>query len=96
MSMLQAQCDELRAMAVSVGFAMPQAATLMMEAADTIDCLDAENAKLRELLGIVVHCCNEVDGCDTCGLDGDPYEVASHWFACDALRDRLREVGVRA
>ena len=36
MSMLQAQCDELRAMAESVGLAMPQAATLMMEAADTI------------------------------------------------------------
>lgn len=36
MSMLSAQCDELRAMAESVGMAMPQAATLMMEAADTI------------------------------------------------------------
>ena len=36
MSMLSAQCDELRAMAESVGLAMPQAATLMMEAAGTI------------------------------------------------------------
>lgn len=34
--MLSAQCDELRVMAESVGLAMPQAATLMMEAADTI------------------------------------------------------------
>jgi len=34
--MLSAQCDELRAMAEGVGLAMPQAATLMMEAADTI------------------------------------------------------------
>ena len=34
--MLSAQCDELRAMAESVGLAMPQAATLMMDAADTI------------------------------------------------------------
>lgn len=34
--MLSAQCDELRAMAESVGLEMPQAATLMMEAADTI------------------------------------------------------------
>lgn len=40
MSMLSAQCDELRSMAESVGLAMPQAATLMMEAADTIDSLD--------------------------------------------------------
>ena len=36
MSMLSAQVDELRTMAESVGLAMPQAATLMMEAADTI------------------------------------------------------------
>ena len=36
MSMLSAQCDELRSMAESVGLAMPQAATLMMESADTI------------------------------------------------------------
>ena len=36
MSMLSAQCDELRAMAESVGLAIPQAATLMMGAADTI------------------------------------------------------------
>lgn len=49
MSMLSAQCDELRSMAESVGLAMPQAATLMMGAADAIDRLDAENAKLREL-----------------------------------------------
>lgn len=48
MSKLSAQCDELRSMAESVGLAMPQAATLMMEAADTIDRLDAENARLRE------------------------------------------------
>ena len=36
MSMLSAQCDELRAMAESVGLEVPQAATLMMDAADTI------------------------------------------------------------
>lgn len=55
MSMLSAQCDELRAMAESVGLAMPQAATLMMEAADTIlslrdraQELQSENSKLRE------------------------------------------------
>lgn len=57
MSMLSAQCDELRSMAESVGLAMPQAATLMLEAADTIwelrDDLqraNAENAKLRSEL----------------------------------------------
>ena len=50
MSMISAQCDELRQMAESVGLEVPQAATLMMEAADAIDRLDAENAKLREEL----------------------------------------------
>ena len=62
MSMISAQCDELRVMAESVGLEVPQAATLMMEAADTITelrgalqvasvdyrHLEAENAKLRE------------------------------------------------
>lgn len=51
MSMLQAQCDELRAMAESVGLAMPQAATLMMEAADTIwelRCKLADMVDMRE------------------------------------------------
>ena len=42
--------DELRAMAESGGLEIPKAATLMMDAADTIDRLDAENAKLREEL----------------------------------------------
>jgi len=50
MSMISAQCAELRAMAESVGLEVPQAATLMMGAADTIDALGAENAKLRSEL----------------------------------------------
>jgi len=48
MSMISAQCAELRAMAESVGLAMPQAATLMMGAADTIEGLEDENTRLRE------------------------------------------------
>lgn len=55
--MLSAQCDKLRSMAVSVGLAMPQAATMMMGAADTItelrdmvQDLQSENSKLRELV----------------------------------------------
>ena len=64
MNMLSAQCDKLRSMAKSVELSMPQAATLMMEAADTITelrgalqvasvdyrHLQDENAKLREEL----------------------------------------------
>jgi len=48
--MISAKCDELRAMAESVGLAMPQAATLMMGAADIIEGLEAENARLREVV----------------------------------------------
>lgn len=47
---------ELRSMAASVGLAVPQAATLMMGAADTIDRLDADNAKLRELVDGLTWC----------------------------------------
>lgn len=36
MSKTTPQCDELRTMAEGIGLAMPQAATLMMESADTI------------------------------------------------------------
>jgi len=45
--------EELRAMAENVGLAMPQAATLMMGAADAIDRLDAKNASLRSELEYV-------------------------------------------
>ena len=52
MSMISAQCDKLRAMAESVGLAMPQAATLMMKAADTIwelrDDLQRANDAVRD------------------------------------------------
>ena len=55
MSILSAQCDELRAMAESVGLEVPLATTLMMEAADAIDRLDAENAELRDELDSAKH-----------------------------------------
>lgn len=53
---------ELRAMAASVGLAVPQAATLMMGAADAIDRLDADNAKLRKLVDGLTWCCENF-GC---------------------------------
>ena len=88
MSMLSAQCDELRSMAESVGLAMPQAATLMMKAADTIwelrgtlqvalvdyRHLQDENAKQRELLQELYD-----DQCDDC----------DRW----KYHDRMRELG---
>ena len=92
MSMLSAQCDELWAMAESVGLAMPQAATLMMGAADTIwelrDSVHRERAeadRLRELVRIAVKHCDS-GTCDGCPIMGDdescPYS------------DMARELGV--
>lgn len=50
--MISAQRDELRVMAESIGLAMPQAATLMMDAADTIwelrDDLQRANDAVRD------------------------------------------------
>ena len=92
MSMLSAQCDELRAMAESVGLAMPQAATLMMEAADTIWELRgsvhserSEADRLRELVRIAVKYCDSgtCDGCPImCEDESCPYS------------DMARELGV--
>lgn len=48
--------EELRAMAESLGLAIPQAATLMMNAADAIDHLGGENTELRELVSALEDC----------------------------------------
>lgn len=75
MSMLSAQCDELRAMAASVGLEVPQAATLMMDAADTIWELrgsvhreQAEANRLRELFDITYgyYVSGTLTPCDLC------------------------------
>lgn len=81
--MLSAQCDELRAIAESVGLEVPQAATLMMGAADAIDRLDAENAKLRELVRHLRECTRH-NVCAACKYAGG---------VCDFDYD-LRELGI--
>lgn len=59
------------------------------------DQLADENARLFELAQILVHCMGEVDNCDTCRINDNPCEVSvDGWFACDSLRDLLRECGV--
>lgn len=102
MSMLSAQCDELRAMAASVGLEVPQAATLMMEAADTIwelrDDLqraNAENAKLRELAVLnwewAHSCCGNNCKMQTndCG-----YQIDRECNYEREIWDRMRELGI--
>ena len=94
MSMLSAQCDELRALAESVGLAMPQAATLMMGAADAIDGLESENAKLRELSSIMLKCIiaekNKIIICWECPMHKQFDELRS--YCC--LKHEAKELGV--
>ena len=91
MSMLQAQVDELRSMAESVGLAVPQAATLMMEAADTILELRGsvhrergEADRLRELVRAAWRCIHTGASCSDCRL------VAG---GC-TLQTAMRELGI--
>lgn len=56
--------------------------------------LEAENAKLRNAVSILVHCMSDVDGCDSCPINGNPYDVQSKWSACDALREMLLGFGI--
>ena len=84
MSMISAQCDELRQMAESVGLEVPQAATLMMEAADAIDRLDAENAKLRELVEDMLDCIDIQIAFE---------RVPARWMQ-DEFAGRARELGI--
>lgn len=71
----------LRYTAERYGLAAPKAATLMMEAADTITELRKENEKLRELMRIM-H--GELVSCEDNG-----YVCGGHKFD-----DRVRELGV--
>lgn len=88
---LRKRMHELRSIAVSVGMEMPQAATLMMCAADAIDRLDEENAELRELCADLYLCS---DPCNDC----PHYNGSSSGFYCDFgigwKARRMRELGI--
>ncbi len=107
MSTLSAQCDELRAMAESVGLAMPQSATLMMEAADTIWELRgsvhrerAEAAKLRELVRDMFDCISHANEQDWFYFERDESgcgmscTVNGEGCGLCVLADRMRELGI--
>ena len=92
--MISAQCNELRAMAMSVEMEIPQAATLMMGAADTIDRLDAENAKLRELVHELWEGYNDPP-CEDCPLKDKLACADCPICAREAeVIDRMRELGI--
>lgn len=95
MSMLSAQVDELRTMAESVGLEVPQAATLMMEAADTIYRLDAENAKLREFIGLKETCWKYVGWCNECPYNGvDDEHDDCNCTVREKVSSLARELGI--
>lgn len=56
--------------------------------------LEVDNAKLRNAVSILVHCMSDVDGCDSCPINGNPYDVQGKWSACDALREMLLGLGI--
>lgn len=78
--------DELRSMAESIGLAMPQAATLMMGAADAIEGIESENANLRELVK---------DMCDFfCVVPDEPHAFKEEIDFSVEVWKRMRELGI--
>lgn len=57
--------------------------------------LEVENAKLHDAVHVLVYCGSHVD-CDGCLLNDNPYDTHAvvEWFACDALREMIDELGV--
>ena len=54
---------------------------------------EVENHKLRGLALILLNCAGNVDRCDDCALNGNPYDVmVRDWFACDTLYDMVKEM----
>lgn len=90
MSMLSAQCDELRSMAESVGLAMPQAATLMMEAADTIwelrcKCAGMVDMRERARLAETENARLREQVAEAC------MQLGGAWVRCTKLRELVRD-----
>ena len=73
-----------------------EAADTIWELRDDLQWTNAENAKLRELVNILVFCANEDKaGCDGCLINGDDMRVTvPEWMFCDSLIKRLRELGI--
>lgn len=57
--------------------------------------LEAENAALLELVGILVLCTNdEAHDCDKCAINGaEMHATVPEWLFCDSLIERLRALG---
>lgn len=66
-----------------------------IEAEREADRLQAENAKLRELVRTLYHCTTSGE-CDECPINvGGPVHLMPDTI-CDTIHDRMRELGVDA
>ena len=62
---------------------------------DYVSKLQAENAKLRELVRILYYCGLPWKDCDKCAMNGAEMHVEiSDVEFCDGMYDRMRELGV--
>lgn len=61
--------------------------------ASIAESIEAENAKLREVVDIFIHCIGDLHSCYTCQVKGNPYDFQHDWGACDELRDMLVDMG---
>ena len=64
-----------------------------IEAEREADRLQAENAKLRKLLGVMAYCNQFGRDCDECSMNGAA-GIITERAGCDELLDRLRELGI--
>jgi hypothetical protein len=55
--------------------------------------LQAENARLRELVRVMAYCMQYERECDGCRLNGADGTITAP-VGCDGLLDRMRELGV--
>lgn len=64
-----------------------------LETLNSLEKMEAENAKLRELVKALLTCATDGD-CDECRLNGaTPWHVGKAQL-CDGVWDRVRELGV--
>jgi hypothetical protein len=61
--------------------------------ADKMSCIEAENAKLRELLSVMAYCNQFRRDCDGCSMNGAAGIITGR-AGCDELLARMRELGV--
>lgn len=87
--------DEI--MEVSSPWVHAKLTPMLRDAADVIEGLEHENAKLQELVDILCFCMQIHKRCDDCKLNGAKGELGlghDPLLACDGLHEMLKELGI--